>query len=70
MPDFATLWTVAHQAPLSMGFPGKNTAISFSRDVTVGELIKSSLKCFCNVQKKSWTILQKKNNQFYQYLDH
>ena len=20
MPDFATLWTVAHQAPLSMGF--------------------------------------------------
>ena len=22
---FATLWTVAHQAPLSMGFPGKNT---------------------------------------------
>ena len=22
---FATPWTVAHQAPLSMGFPGKNT---------------------------------------------
>ena len=21
MPDSATLWTVAHQAPLSMGFP-------------------------------------------------
>ena len=24
---FATLWTVAHQAPLSMGFPGKNTGM-------------------------------------------
>ena len=24
---FATLWTVAHQAPLSMGFPGKNTGV-------------------------------------------
>ena len=24
---FATLWTVAHQAPLSMGFPGKNTRV-------------------------------------------
>ena len=22
-----TLWTVAHQAPLSMGFPGKNTGV-------------------------------------------
>ena len=31
---FVTLWTVAHQAPLSMGFTGKNTevgCISFSR---------------------------------------
>ena len=24
---FATLWTVAHQAPLSLGFPGKNTGV-------------------------------------------
>ena len=24
----ATPWTVAHQAPLSMGFPGKNTGVS------------------------------------------
>ena len=24
---FATPWTVAHQAPLSMGFPGKNTGV-------------------------------------------
>ena len=24
---FATLWTVAHQAPLSMAFPGKNTGV-------------------------------------------
>ena len=24
---FATLWTVAHQAPLSMGFPSKNTGM-------------------------------------------
>ena len=24
---FATLWTVAHQAPMSMGFPGKNTGV-------------------------------------------
>ena len=24
---FATLWTVAHQAPLSMRFPGKNTGV-------------------------------------------
>jgi len=23
----ATLWTVAHQAPLLMGFPGKNTEV-------------------------------------------
>ena len=23
----ATVWTVAHQAPLSMGFPGKNTGV-------------------------------------------
>ena len=31
---FATLWTIAHQAPLSMGFSSKNTgvgAVSFSR---------------------------------------
>ena len=25
---FLTLWTVAHQAPLSMGSPGKNTGVS------------------------------------------
>ena len=24
---FATPWTVAHQVPLSMGFPGKNTGV-------------------------------------------
>ena len=24
---FVTLWTVAHQAPLSMGSPGKNTGV-------------------------------------------
>ena len=24
--SFVTLWTVAHQAPLSMGFPSKNTS--------------------------------------------
>ena len=24
---FVTLWTVAHQASLSMGFPGKNTGV-------------------------------------------
>ena len=24
-----TLWTVAHQAPLSMGSPGKNTTVGF-----------------------------------------
>ena len=31
---FATLWTIAHQAPLSMGFPSKNSGVScwsFSR---------------------------------------
>ena len=26
---FATLWTVANQAPLSMGSPGKNTGVGF-----------------------------------------
>ena len=26
---FATLWTVARQAPLSMGFSGKNTGVGF-----------------------------------------
>ena len=26
---FATLWTVAYQAPLSMGFSGKNTGVGF-----------------------------------------
>ena len=25
---FATLWTIAHQVPLSMGSPGKNTGVS------------------------------------------
>ena len=24
---FATLWAIAHQAPLSMGFPVKNTGV-------------------------------------------
>ena len=24
---FATLWTIAHQAPLSMGFSGKNMGV-------------------------------------------
>ena len=24
---FATLWTIAHQVPLSMGSPGKNTGV-------------------------------------------
>ena len=27
LDSFATPWTVAHQAPLSMGFPGKNTGL-------------------------------------------
>ena len=36
--SFATPWTIAHQAPLSMGFPGKErilewVAISFSGDL-------------------------------------
>ena len=34
VPFFVTPWTVAHQTPLSMGFPGKNiewVAIPFSR---------------------------------------
>ena len=26
-PALATPWTVAHQAPLSMEFPGKNTGV-------------------------------------------
>ena len=26
-PTIATPWTVAHQAPLSMDFPGKNTGV-------------------------------------------
>ena len=26
-PTLATPWTLAHQAPLSMGFPGKNTGV-------------------------------------------
>ena len=26
---FATPWTVAYQAPLSMGFPSKNTGVDF-----------------------------------------
>ena len=26
-PTLATLWTIAHQAPLSMGFTGKNTGV-------------------------------------------
>ena len=31
MPDsFATPWTVTHQAPLSMAFPGKNTELGFA----------------------------------------
>ena len=25
----ATLWTIAHQAPLSMGFSGKNTEVGY-----------------------------------------
>ena len=25
--SFVTAWTIAHQAPLSMGFPGKNTGV-------------------------------------------
>ena len=30
MPDsFVTPWTIAHQAPLSMDFPGKNIGIGF-----------------------------------------
>ena len=27
VPLFVTPWTVAHQAPLSMGSPGKNTGV-------------------------------------------
>ena len=27
MSDSVTLWTVAHQAPLSMDSPGKNTGV-------------------------------------------
>ena len=26
-PNLWTLWTIAHQTPLSMGFPGKNTGV-------------------------------------------
>ena len=25
--SFVTLWTTAHQAPMSMGFPGKNPGV-------------------------------------------
>ena len=27
-PTLCTLWTVAHQAPLFIGFPGKNTRVA------------------------------------------
>ena len=29
VPLFVTPWTVAHQPPLSMGFPGKNIGVGF-----------------------------------------
>ena len=42
---FATLWTVAPQAPMSMGFPGKNTAVvPFA---TPGDLTRPETRLKC-----------------------
>ena len=30
-PTLVTPWTIVHQAPLSMGFPGKNTRVREER---------------------------------------
>ena len=53
MSDSATLLSVAHKAPLSMGFPSKNTGvgcyvllqgISLTRDRTQESLVSSALQ--------------------------
>ena len=42
---FVTLWTVAPQAPMSMGFPGKNTAVvPFA---TPGDLTRPETRLKC-----------------------
>ena len=41
---FATPWTVAHQAPLFLGFPGKNTGVVCKWDLPDPGIEPMSLK--------------------------
>ena len=63
---FATQWTVAHQTPLSMNFPGKNTRIGchfFLQGIFPTEGLKLSLVISLSILKYSslwlcWNVLE------------
>ena len=42
--DSVTPWTVAHQAPLSMGFSGKNTGVGGLPFLSPGDLSDPGIK--------------------------
>ena len=53
---FTTPWTVAHQVPLSMKFPGKNTGMGFHfllQGIFLTQGSNLHLLCFLNCQSRS-----------------
>ena len=52
----ATLWTITHQAPLSMGFLGKNTGAGchfFLQGIFPAQELKSCLPCLLMLYRKA-----------------
>ena len=68
---FVTLWNVAHQAPLSMGFPGKNTGegchfllqgtvLTQGSNLGLSRLLhRRWILCHWAVRKASWCCISK-----------
>ena len=68
---FVTLWTVAHQAPLSMGFPGKNTGegchfllqgtvLTQGSNLGLSRLLhRRWILCHWAIRKASWCCISK-----------
>ena len=69
---FATLWTIAHQAPLSMGFPGKNTGVGCHALLLQGVFLTQgsnlSLLCLLHGQLSSLPLAPPGTSPFKYYL--
>ena len=66
----ATLWTVAHQAPLSMGFSGKNTGVGchfLLRGIFSTQGLNPRLLCLLHWQTGSLPLVSPGNLCIYRY---